>query len=451
MLRFMRKRMKVILISVAAVFILTMFYGIGQFGLQGGFAGPSKAEGLARINGKDADIFRFNQIMGRLAVEQKDPLDPMSLLYLQNLALSQLIDFTIIAQEGSKKFGASGQEVDRAVEDIMKANNIPDRRTFEQVLKNQGFSMDNLKRMIREEIIVQKMTQHLYSGVTLVPDDLREVRARHILVKTEEEAQEVLKKAREGGDFAALAKEYSKDPGSASKGGDLGFFGKGAMVPQFEDAVFALKPGEISGPVKSDFGYHIIQMNESRLKEDADKEKILELKKSGVFERWFSGAKSKAKIEIKNPMLSAFNMMLKGDVKGASEGYKKAMKAQPESPYPHYFYGQLLAAKGDLPSAVQEYSKASGLASADPLLRLYIGQAYMSASAAVSGEAQQLYKSSALEEFERASALAGDNIEMREGLAEFFKKNGLPSLLSAENAKIRALKQRKKLEEDLKK
>ena len=450
MLRFLRGRMKAILIAVAAVFILTMFYGIGQIGLQGGFSAPSRSEGLAKVNGKDVDVFRFNQIMGRLAGEQKGPLDPMSLLYLQNMALSQLVDFTIVAQESSKKFKASSHEVNRAVDDIMKANNIPDRRTFEQLLKNQGFSMDHLKRMIREEIIVQKMTQNLYAGVALTPDDMREVRAQHILVKTQEQAQEVAEKAKKGGDFSALAREYSIDPVSAKKGGDLGFFGKGMMVPQFEDAAFALKPGEISDPVKSNFGYHVIKMNESRLREDADKEKLLEQKKNGVFERWFAGAKSKARIEIKNPMIAAFDLMIKGDADGAARQYQNAIKAQPDSPYPHFFYGQLLAAKGEVPAATQEYAKASGLASSDPLLRLYIGQAYMSASAAASGEASDVYGDSAIKEFEKASALAGDNIETREGLAEFFKANKMSSLLADENSKIRALKQRQKLEEELK-
>jgi predicted Zn-dependent protease len=191
-------------------------------------------------------------------------------------------------------------------------------------------------------------------------------------------------------------------------------------------------------------------MSESRLKANVDKTKLLEEKKSSVFDRWFSGVKAKDKVEVKNPMLYAFDLMLKGDLTGAAAGYKKAIKSQPESPYPHLFYGQLLARKGDLPSAAQEYAKASSLASADPYLRLYIGQAYVSASSAVSGEAAQAYRTSAQSEFERASALAGDNLEMREGLAEFFKNNKLSSLLSEENEKIRVLKQRKKMEEDLK-
>jgi peptidyl-prolyl cis-trans isomerase C len=91
-----------------------------------------------------------------------------------------------------------------------------------------------------------------------------EVHARHILVATEAEGRQVIAELAKGGDFATLAKKYSTDPGAAS-GGDLGFFKKGDMVPEFAEAAFALKPGEVSkDPVKSQFGWHVIQVLERR-------------------------------------------------------------------------------------------------------------------------------------------------------------------------------------------
>nr|WP_193407082.1 peptidylprolyl isomerase [Methyloceanibacter methanicus] len=88
------------------------------------------------------------------------------------------------------------------------------------------------------------------------------IHARHILVKTEAEARDLIAKLKAGADFADLAKKNSIGP-SAPQGGDLGYFERGQMVPAFEDAAFALKPGEISEPVKTQFGWHVIVVEEA--------------------------------------------------------------------------------------------------------------------------------------------------------------------------------------------
>lgn len=93
-----------------------------------------------------------------------------------------------------------------------------------------------------------------------------EVKARHILVETEDEARDIAEKLNRGGDFAELAKKHSRDPGSKTNGGLLGFFSRGQMVPQFEEAAFALKAGEVSDPVQSRFGWHLILVEEKREK-----------------------------------------------------------------------------------------------------------------------------------------------------------------------------------------
>jgi peptidyl-prolyl cis-trans isomerase C len=92
----------------------------------------------------------------------------------------------------------------------------------------------------------------------------RQVHARHILVADEAKAKAILARAQAGEDFAALARENSQDPGSGPNGGDLGWFGKGQMVPEFETAAFAARTGALEGPVKSQYGYHLIQVLEAR-------------------------------------------------------------------------------------------------------------------------------------------------------------------------------------------
>ena len=93
----------------------------------------------------------------------------------------------------------------------------------------------------------------------------KEVSARHILVEDEAKAKELIEELKGGADFAELAAANSTDPGSASRGGDLGFFGPGQMVPEFEEAAMALEPGSFTEePVQSQFGYHIIRVDEVR-------------------------------------------------------------------------------------------------------------------------------------------------------------------------------------------
>jgi peptidyl-prolyl cis-trans isomerase C len=94
----------------------------------------------------------------------------------------------------------------------------------------------------------------------------QEVRARHILVPTEDEAKAVLAEIKKGTDFAELAKQKSKDPGAAAEGGDLGYFGKSQMVPEFAEVAFKLNKGEVSDPVKTQFGWHIIKVEDKRNK-----------------------------------------------------------------------------------------------------------------------------------------------------------------------------------------
>ena len=94
----------------------------------------------------------------------------------------------------------------------------------------------------------------------------KEVHARHILVATEDEAKKVLADLKKGGDFAAIAKEKSKDPGSKDNGGDLDYFGKDQMVPEFAEVAFKLEKGALSDPVKTQFGWHIIKVEDVRIK-----------------------------------------------------------------------------------------------------------------------------------------------------------------------------------------
>ena len=97
--------------------------------------------------------------------------------------------------------------------------------------------------------------------------------ARHILVESEDDAKKILADLKKGGDFAAIAKEKSKDPG-ASEGGDLGYFSKDQMVPEFSETAFKLDKGQLSDPVKTQFGWHIIKVEDKRTKPVPEFDKV---------------------------------------------------------------------------------------------------------------------------------------------------------------------------------
>lgn len=130
-----------------------------------------------------------------------------------------------------------------------------------------------------------------------------EVHARHILVATEDEAKAVKAELEGGKDFAELAKEKSTDPSAQQNGGDLGFFGRGMMVKPFEDAAFAMQPGQISEPIQSDFGWHVIKLEESRTSQAPSLEQLAPQLQQQVMYQTFEKtvADLKAGLEIAIP------------------------------------------------------------------------------------------------------------------------------------------------------
>ncbi|WEJ33738.1 peptidylprolyl isomerase [Devosia sp. SD17-2] len=137
-----------------------------------------------------------------------------------------------------------------------------------------------------------------------------EISAAHILVPTEEEANAIKAELDAGGDFAAIAKEKSIDPGSGANGGELGFFGKGMMVLQFEEAAFALtEPGQVSAPVQSQFGWHIIKLAEKRQSQPPTFEQVAPQVQQQVLMTTFNNKveelMSGVEINITDPALAA--------------------------------------------------------------------------------------------------------------------------------------------------
>lgn len=175
----------------------------------------------------------------------------------------------------AEKYEVESKELDNKVQEIKDQSGA----NFEMLLMQNNIKDENeLKEMLKSQLLIEKAA---IKDIKVTEDELKEsyenykpeIKARHILVEDEETAKEVKQKLDSGDKFEKLAKEYSKDPGSAENGGDLGWFGPGKMVPEFEEAAYSLEVNEISEPVKSQNGFHIIQVTEKKEKESFDKMK----------------------------------------------------------------------------------------------------------------------------------------------------------------------------------
>ncbi|MFC4322151.1 peptidylprolyl isomerase [Litchfieldia salsa] len=166
---------------------------------------------------------------------------------------SEILKDMIYVKALDEKYEVTKEELDKQYETI-KTSYGPQ---FDAIVEQRG--EEAIRELIRTDLLKQKAAK---ASITEI------VKASHILVEDEATAKEVLAKLEEGKTFEELAAEYSSD-GSAAQGGELGWFPKGQMVPEFEEAAFTLGKGEVSEPVKSQFGYHIIKVTET--KEDFDK------------------------------------------------------------------------------------------------------------------------------------------------------------------------------------
>ena len=287
-------------------------------------------EVLARVNGEAVTKTEFNRLVKNLELGN-GPIPADRRDEILRGALDQLITYTALLQEAkSRSISVSDAEVDGRLKQMQAQ--FPTEEAFKKALTERNLTLERLKEDTRIDTVIGKMIEAEVANQPAVtdakvrefydqnPDKFKQdesIRASHILIKVPEGADEatkqkaraeidgVLKQAKSGGDFAKLAQQHSAD-GSAAQGGDLGFFGRGQMVPAFEQAAFALAPGEISDVVTTQFGYHIIKLTEKRPPATVAFEQVsdrirqyLEQQQKQERARTFIDAvKSKSKIEV---------------------------------------------------------------------------------------------------------------------------------------------------------
>lgn len=239
---------------------------------------------VARVNGKvvtDGDMKLAESEIG-------SDLGSLSGVQRRRVLAEFLIETQLLADAASeKKITASVAQTTN--KEYWERRGLRDAY-FEQVIAG-GVDEKDVKAFYDENIASQK------------PEE--EVKARHILVDSKDKALELFKKIKDGADFADLAKQNSGDPGSKEQGGDLGFFVRGQMVPQFEQAAFSLKPGEVSEPFETQFGWHIVKVDTRRERKVPPFEAIKDRLKGAVIhykaQQIVMDLRSKAKIEYVDP------------------------------------------------------------------------------------------------------------------------------------------------------
>lgn len=200
---------------------------------------------------------------------------------MKDIAGDQLLQQVVVEQILNDKYKVTDEEIEEELKGVKEQYG----ESYESVLAQSNLTEETLKTNIRFTLLQEKALK----DVEVTDEEIekyynqasQELKARHILVEDEETAKEIKAKLDAGEDFAKLAKEFSTDPGSGEQGGDLGWFTVGTMVPEFNDAAYALEVDEISEPVQSEHGFHIIQVTEKRDVKDYGK---LEDKKEEIRE-----------------------------------------------------------------------------------------------------------------------------------------------------------------------
>jgi len=307
-----------------AKFITVALCATALFGCQGGTPSSgskpeSKKEGqvLAEVNGGTITTGDFSRELKNLPDYLKAMADtPQG----RKEMLDTMVIRELILQQASKDGVDKGPEIEEKMQDLRK------RLIVEAFLK---------KKVEAESQVSDADLQKFYEQNKDKFKSGAQMKASHILVKTEKEAKDILSQIKAGGNFEELAKKNSVDS-SAAKGGDLGWFGQGTMVPAFEKAAMGLKEGQVSDVVKSDFGFHIIKLTGKRPAgvrpfeevKDQIKGAILPSKQQEIFQKIKEDLKKTAKITIKEDVLNATGKQDEGKA-----GEKKpAEPAKPSTP-----------------------------------------------------------------------------------------------------------------------
>lgn len=275
-MQFIRKNIKPVLLVIVVVFIVSIFYGLGQYRRSSTTSPQQVGNLIAEVNGTGISYQQwqkaFTSFVSRYDSQTLSAISDELLASLKNNITEQLVNSTLLYQYAEKQnINVTAADLDREVEEIKSS--FSSEQEFNDALRKNNLTLNQLKDNLKRQIRIDKAVQNEYDKINISDEEIVQYyeenksaffqpekrQISHILVEDEEEAELLRNQLNEGLiEFEQTAKDKSICP-SAEQGGDLGYIMRGQMVPEFEEVAFSLEKGQLSNVVKTEYGYHILQ------------------------------------------------------------------------------------------------------------------------------------------------------------------------------------------------
>lgn len=360
---------------VLAAIITTAIVGSAAIG--GTFLWAKQTAYAAKVNGEVISTTEYDSIVerakkqyaGQIGMDFNSAQGRQMLEALKKNIMNSLVDMTVMKQKAKEmNLSVTPEEYDARYKEFLRSRYNGTESALDEDLKKNRITKAEFEKQFRDQILLQKLYQKIVSDIKISDADLKgfydknkekfqvpeQIAAKHILIKADKskpadvakakaKAEDLIRQLKAGANFEDLAKKNSEDDGSKPSGGDLGNFSKGRMVPEFEQAAWALKPGEFSQtPVQTNFGFHIIKRGpttpgQTRKFEDVKemiKGQLKQEKERTTFENWLKEAKANAKIDINEEIQKAPPAAAASGEPSAAAGQPPATEASPAEAHP---------------------------------------------------------------------------------------------------------------------
>ena len=483
--------MFLLFVGIIVIFLFGAFYSFGPGG-RGGAAGRAASEKgrkvsniVASVNGVNIGRIEFDHRYVIAAHDAPSGALVTEARYIKTNLLDGLVEH-ILMQEAEKKehISVSGKEIEekrqKLAEDAINQE-FPEKSDLVRYLKKKQVSYEDFRaklikdefsddKPIREQLMQEKLEKAVKDKVQpteeQIKDSYTEVHARHILISpkdmkkkvTEEEAKagkqqvqtqqdwdalakkkadDLLVQIKAGADFVKLADENTDDPSGKGKGGDLGWFKRGMMVPEFDKVAFSLQDGAVSDVVKTQFGYHIIKVEERRQKlpDDFDKDKakyttqVTEELKNKAWTDYKAALKDQAKIVVVDSELNGYEKLKDGKEDEAAAYLAKAAQEDPQNMGARWELAQIYEHAGQKDYAMQTMAEITQSEQGAGAVQVRMDYAKLLQEAGKTAEAIEQYKAAS----DWASGLDYQNYFVHTQLKKTFGELKQADLVTAED------------------